>query len=233
MIRVLVVDDEARIRRLLRLSLGARGFEIHDARTGREGLAGVIGCKPDVMILDLGLPDLDGKDVLKELRTWSSIPVIVLSVRNAEEDIVASLNVGADDYLIKPFNMGELIARINAALRRLRPPQSGDVFRSAGLSVDIQNRRVLVGRKEVKLTPTEYGILRFLVSHAGKIVTHPQILQEVWGPMAGEESQYLRVYVGSLRRKIEREPSRPEILVTEPGVGYRIRILPPEEERTP
>jgi two-component system, OmpR family, KDP operon response regulator KdpE len=232
MIRVLVVDDEARIRRLLRLSLNARGFEIYDARTGREALDGVIGCKPDIVILDLGLPDLDGMDMLKELRTWSSVPVIVLSVRNAEEDIVASLNAGADDYLVKPFNMGELVARINASLRRLRPPQGGEVFRSATLSVDIQNRRVLSGDREGKLTPPEYGILRFLVSHAGKIVTNPQILQEVWGPTACEESQYLRVYVGSLRRKIEREPSRPEILVTEPGVGYRIRILPPAADGT-
>jgi two-component system KDP operon response regulator KdpE len=225
MVKVLVVDDEVQIRRLLRLSLEARGFEVHDAKTGDEGLRGVLSAKPDIVLLDLGLPDRDGKSVLEELRSWNSLPVIVLSVRNTEDDIVNSLNAGADDYVIKPFNMGELIARMSASLRRLKPTQGREVFTSGRLTVDVENRAVLVAAEQVRLTPTEYGILRLLVQHAGKIITHRQILREVWGPAKEEESQYLRVYIANLRRKIEIDPSRPEIILTEPGVGYRIQIV--------
>ncbi len=225
MIRVLIVDDEAQIRRLLRLSLEPRGFEIYEAKTGRDGLAAVISLKPDIVLLDIGLPDGDGRAVLGELRSWNSVPVIVLSVRNAEEDIVESLNAGADDYLIKPFSMGELVARMNASLRRLKPVPGSQVFSTGRLCVDIEERTVLVEGEEVKLTPTEYSILKLLVQHAGKIVTQKQILREVWGPNMEAESHYLRIFIGSLRKKIERDTSQPEILMTEPGVGYRIRVI--------
>jgi two-component system KDP operon response regulator KdpE len=223
MIRVLAIDDEVPIRRLLRISLEKRRFQVFGAATGEEGLRLAMGVKPDVVLLDLNLPDMGGREVLRSLREWSSIPVIVLSVRNAEEDIVDLLNGGADDYVVKPFNTGELAARIHVVLRRRAPQAVEKVFTSGDLAVDIANRIVTVGGREVKLTPTEYAILRLLVQHAGKVLTHRQILQEVWGPNAEQESSYLRVYVTQLRKKIENDPARPSILLTEPGVGYRLK----------
>jgi two-component system KDP operon response regulator KdpE len=223
-IRVLAIDDEGPIRRLLRISLGSHGFQVFEAATAEEALRMVLGTKPDVVLLDLNLPDSDGREVLKSLREWSKVPVIVLSVRNAEEDIVELLNAGADDYLIKPFNTAELRARIGVALRHCSElPEP--TFVSGPLSVDVANRLVTVGGAERKLTPTEYAILRLLVRHAGKVLTHQQILREVWGPNIESDSANLRVYVAQLRRKIEHEPSRPQILLTEPGVGYRLKIL--------
>ncbi len=226
MTTVVVVDDEVQIRRLLRVSLETQGFSVHLAATGEEGLRLVQGRKPDIVLLDLGLPDRDGADVLSGLREWSSVPVIILSVRNAEEEIVRLLDAGADDYIVKPFSTGELIARMRVAIRHHAPQDAADTFVSGRLSVDLQDRSVTVAGEPVKLTPTEYGLLRLFVQHAGRILTHRQILREVWGPNTDEETNYLRVYITGLRKKLEENPQMPQLIVTEPGVGYRLRILP-------
>ena len=225
---VLVIDDERQIRRLLRVSLESRGFVVHEAANGEDGIRAVQGLKPDIVLLDLGLPDRDGASVLSSLREWSSVPVIILSVRDSEEDIVALLNAGADDYLTKPFNTGELIARLRVAIRHHAPEEAQELFVSGRLEVDLYNRQVRVAGEPLKLTPTEYALLRLFVQHAGRILTHAQILREVWGPHAAEETNYLRVYITGLRKKIEARPQMPELLVTEPGVGYRLRMLPSE-----
>jgi two-component system, OmpR family, KDP operon response regulator KdpE len=226
MTAVLVIDDEVQIRRLLRVTLEKQGYAVHEAGTGEEGLQMVLAKKPDVVLLDLGLPDKDGSEVLAGLRTWTTLPVIILSVRDAEEDIVALLDAGADDYLIKPFNTGELIARMKVAIRHHAPQEAREVFVSGRLTVDLLDRVVTVAGETVKLTPTEYGLLRLFVQHAGRILTHRLILREVWGPNADEETNYLRVYITALRKKIEENPQMPELIVTEPGVGYRLRVLP-------
>jgi two-component system KDP operon response regulator KdpE len=182
--------------------------------------------RPDIVILDLGLPDTDGLHIIRRVREWSNIPMIVLSVRGREDDKVAALDGGADDYVTKPFNMGELLARIRAALRhRLQAEVEEPVFRSSGLTVDLVRRVVLVDNCEVKLTPKEYDLLRVLVIHAGKVVTHQHLLREVWGPGSVYETHYLRVYIGQLRQKIEPDPAQPRYILTEPGVGYRLRIV--------
>ena len=226
MTSVLVIDDEVQIRRLLRVTLEKLGYAVHEAATGGEGLQMVLAKKPDMVLLDLGLPDKDGTAVLAELRSWSTVPVIILSVRNSEEDIVHLLDAGADDYVIKPFNTGELIARMKVAIRHHAPQEAQAVFATGRLSVDLQEREVKVAGEAVKLTPTEYGLLRLFVQHAGRILTHRQLLREVWGPNMDEETNYLRVYITGLRKKIESNPQMPELIVTEPGVGYRLRILP-------
>ena len=226
MTSVLVIDDETQIRRLLRVSLEKQGYEVHEASDGEDGLRMVMGKKPDVVLLDLGLPDKDGLEVLAGIRSWSSVPVIVVSVRNAEEEIVKLLDAGADDYLIKPFNTGELIARMKVALRHRTPLEAQPVFVSGRLAVDLQERAVSVASQPVKLTPTEYAILRLLVQHAGRIITHGQILREVWGPNAEQDTNYLRVYITGLRKKIEADPHMPKLILTEPGVGYRLKVLP-------
>jgi len=223
---VLVIDDEVQIRRLLRVTLERQGYAVHEAGTGEDGLQMVVARKPDVVFLDLGLPDRDGADVLADLRTWSTVPVIVLSVRNAEEDIVRLLDAGADDYLVKPFATGELIARMRVAIRHHAPQDTEAPFVAGRLSVDLQTRAVSVAGQPVKLTPTEYGLLRLFVQHAGRVLTHRQILREVWGPHADEETNYLRVYVTGLRKKIEENPQMPTLLITEPGVGYRLALPP-------
>ncbi len=225
MIRVLAIDDELPIRRLLRISLEKSGYQVFEAASAEDGLRMILGTKPDIVLLDLNLPDTDGREVLRSLREWSSLPVIVLSVRNAEEDIVELLDAGADDFVIKPFNTGELRARIQVALRHRLPEAAEKVFSSGPLSVDTGKRLVTVGGAERKLTPTEYALLRLLVRHAGKVLTHRQILREVWGPNAEGESNNLRVYINQLRKKIEPDPARPRLLLTEPGVGYRLKIL--------
>ena len=227
MTSVVVVDDEIQIRRLLRVGLDKQGFTVHEAATGEEGLQMTMGKKPDIVLLDLGLPDMDGVDVLRRLRSWSTVPVIVLSVRNSEEEIVRLLDAGADDYLIKPFNTGELVARMRVAIRHRAPNEADTVFVSGRLSVDLLGREVRVDGASVKLTPTEYGLLRLFVQHAGRIITHGQILREVWGPNTDQDSNYVRVYVTGLRKKIEANPRMPELITTEPGVGYRLRVLPP------
>jgi len=223
-IRVVAIDDEVQIRRLLRICLERNDFKVYDASDGEEGLRQILNVKPDLVLLDLGLPDMDGKDVLSSLREWSSIPVIILSVRNTEDDIVALLNAGADDYMIKPFNTGELIARIRVALRHRNPEPAEQLFSAGSLTVDLGSREVKVDGEETKLTPTEYALLRLFIQHAGKVLTHQQILREVWGPNMQEEYNYLRVYITQLRKKIEINPARPQLLLTEPGVGYRLKI---------
>lgn len=223
MTSVLVIDDEIQIRRLLRVSLEKQGYAVHEAGTAADGLQMVLGKKPDIVLLDLGLPDRDGADALSELRTWSSVPVIVLSVRNAEEEIVRLLDTGADDYLIKPFHTGELVARIKVAIRH-RAPESQEPFASGRLTVDLVSREVRVQGELIRLTPTEYGLLRILVQHAGRVVTHGLILRELWGPNVDQDSNYLRVYITGLRKKIEENPHMPRLLITEPGVGYRLVV---------
>ena len=223
---VLVIDDEVQIRRLLRVTLERLGYAVYEAATGEDGLQMVVGKKPDIVLLDLGLPDRDGAEVLTSLRTWSTVPVIVLTVRNGEEDIVSLLDAGADDYLVKPFNTGELIARMKVAIRHHAPQESPEPFVAGRLRVDLLSREVTVAGQPVKLTPTEYGLLRLFVQHAGRVLTHRAILREVWGPNAGEETNYLRVYITGLRKKIEENPQMPQLIMTEPGVGYRLASHP-------
>ncbi len=217
----LVVDDETQIRRFLRVSLEANGYRVQEAETGKSAINLAAQLRPDVIILDLGLPDITGLDVLENLREWSHVPVIILSVLNADKDKIAALDMGADDYLTKPFSMGELLARLRVAMRHAQPPSETPIFTSGQLSVDFTRRVVTVNDEPVKLTPTEYALLRLLIQHRGKVLTHRQILREVWGPEYIEETHYLRVYMAQLRQKVEADPSRPKLLLTEPGVGYR------------
>jgi two-component system KDP operon response regulator KdpE len=222
--RILVIDDEAAIRRFLHAALSSEEFYLHEAESGREGLAAATTFRPDVILLDLGLPDMDGIDVIQRLREWSNVPVIILSVRDQEDDKVAALDAGADDYLTKPFGVGELLARIRASLRRTLKHMDEPVFKSDELVVDLTMRHVSANGMEVQLTPTEYDLLRLLITHAGKVLTHSQILKQIWGTAYQEQSQVLRVTISNLRKKIERDPSRPRHITTEPGVGYRLRI---------
>jgi two-component system KDP operon response regulator KdpE len=219
---VLVVDDETQIRRLLRVCLEAAGYRVEEASNGQEGITQAAQRRPDVVVLDLGLPDLDGVSVLKRLREWSRVPVVVLSVRDREEDKIAALDHGADDYVTKPFSTGELLARLRVALRHAQPAPEVTVFRTGQLEVDLTARVVKFKGKEVRLTATEYSLLRLFVQHAGKVLTHRQILREVWGPNAVEQTHYLRVYLAHLRGKLEVNPADPKVFVTEAGVGYRL-----------
>lgn len=219
---VLVIDDEVQIRRLLKISLEAAGYKVFEAANGQEGLSEAALRRPDVVVLDLGLPDVDGVTVLKRLREWSQVPVVVLSVRDREDEKVAALDNGADDYLTKPFGTGELLARLRVAQRHARPAADAPVFKAGRLEVDMTARLVKVNGQPVKLTATEYALLQLFVRHAGKVLTHRQILKEVWGPTYTEQTHYLRVYMTHLREKIEANPSEPELLVTESGIGYRL-----------
>jgi two-component system KDP operon response regulator KdpE len=219
----LVIDDEVQIRRLLRLTLEAHGYRVFEAATGQDGLLEAAQRRPEIVLLDLGLPDLDGVTVLKRLREWSRVPVVVLSVRGREEDKIAALDAGADDYVTKPFATGELLARLRVAERHSQPGPEESVFRSGDIEVDLARRVVLRKGREVKLTATEYSLLALLVRHAGRVLTHRQLLKEVWGPNAVGQTHYLRVYVAHLREKLEADPNKPEIIVTESGVGYRLR----------
>lgn len=223
-IRVLVVDDEPQILRFLRTSLTANGFTVIEATTAAEALRHAAADAPDVIVLDLGLPDMDGKEVIRALREWSETPVIVLSARAREAEKIEALDLGADDYVNKPFGIGELMARLRTALRhRLRRQGETPVFRNGELSVDLARRLVKRGEETLHLTPKEFELLRVLVQHAGKVVTQRQILQAVWGPAHVEDAAYLRVYVGQLRRKLEPDPDAPSLIETEAGVGYRLR----------
>ena len=222
--RILVIDDEAQIRRLLEIALSNRDWEVSLAPTGLEGLEAARGFKPDVVLLDLNLPDMSGAQALARLREWSTVPVVIISVRDSERDIVELLNAGADDYVVKPFYTDELIARIEAVHRR-RMPEREPVFESGRLRIDAERREVKVGGELVKLTPTEYAVLDILARYAGKIVTRERLLKEVWGPAGEDEEGSLRVYINALRKKIEADPSAPELIVTEAGVGYRLEIL--------
>ena len=224
-LRVLIVDDEPQIRRFLRTSLSAHGYRVSEAACGREAITLTATERPELVLLDLGLPDMDGLEVIHRLREWSTVPIIVISVRGQEAGKIEALDGGADDYVTKPFGMGELLARIRTALRhRLQAEVDEPVFRSAGLSVDLVRRIVAVEGREVKLTPKEYDLLRALVTHAGKVITHQQLLREVWGPASLYETHYLRVYIGQLRQKLEPDPAQPRYILTEPGVGYRLRM---------
>jgi two-component system KDP operon response regulator KdpE len=222
--RILVVDDEAAIRRFLGTALDTGEFSLHEAETGHAALAAAVAAKPDIILLDLGLPDMDGVEVIRRIREWSPVPIIVLSVREREDDKVTALDAGADDYLTKPFGIAELLARIRVALRRSLQQTPEPVFRNGDLEVDLERRRVTVDGGEVQLTPTEYDLLRLLVAHAGKVLTHSQILRRIWGVAHVEQPHVLRVNISNLRHKIERDPSRPRHLLTEPGVGYRLRV---------
>jgi two-component system KDP operon response regulator KdpE len=221
-IRVLVVDDERPIRRFLNASLSGQ-YTVLEAATGEETLAVTVSGRPDVIILDLGLPDVDGIEVTRRLREWTQIPIIVVSVRDREEDKIAALDAGADDYLTKPFGAGELMARLRAALRRSALPESEPVYQAGGLYVDLARRDVVVNGQTATLTPTEYDILRILVQNAGKVLTHKQLVHAVWGTSYEADAHLLRVNISNLRRKIEADPARPRHIVTEPGVGYRLK----------
>lgn len=223
-VHILIVDDEPQIRRFLRTSLVAQGFRLSETDNVADAIGLATKEKPDLVILDLGLPDGEGFSVIEKLRITSHVPIIVLSVRTDEQGKVRALDLGADDYVSKPFGMEELMARIRAALRhRLQVQGEAPIFRSGELSVDLVRRVVSVANREVKLSAKEYDLLRVLVMHAGKVLTHGQLLKEVWGPAHTEDVQYLRVYVRQLREKLEAEPTRPQLVLTETGVGYRLR----------
>ena len=220
---ILLIEDEPQMRRFLRVALEGSGYRYLEAATGQEGLALAVQHRPDAILLDLGLPDMDGLDLMARLREWSRTPVIVISARGQETDKVSALDAGADDYLTKPFGTRELLARIRVALRHADPEAAEDpVFVLGRWRVDLAKRQVLVEGREVHLTPLEYSLFTTLIHHAGKVVTHRQLLKEVWGGAAGAQPLYLRVYMTQLRHKLEEEPSRPKYLQTEPGVGYRL-----------
>jgi two-component system, OmpR family, KDP operon response regulator KdpE len=221
--RILIVDDEIAILRLLRTSLDTGEFSLHEADNGHAALAATVALKPDIILLDLGLPDLSGVEVIRRIREWSQVPIIVLSVRDQESDKMEALDVGADDYLTKPFGSGELQARIRAALRRTLQQVPETVYRVEALEVDLVRRRVSVEGEEIHLSPTEYELLRLLVSHAGRVLTHNQILKQIWGVGYLEQQNVLRVNISNLRQKIEKDASRPRYITTEPGIGYRLK----------
>ena len=224
---VLVVEDEPQMLRFLRASLETHGYRWIEATTAEQGLAEAASRNPDVILLDLGLPDLDGLEVTRRLRAWTTTPIIVISARGQEEDKIKALDEGADDYLTKPFSVGELLARVRVALRHVATAVSGRQeldFEVGELRVDLARRQVFLNDAEVHLTPTEYRLLTTLVKYAGRVVTHRQLLKEVWGPSYVEHTQYLRVFMGQLRQKLEPEPAKPRFLINEPGVGYRLKI---------
>jgi two-component system KDP operon response regulator KdpE len=220
---VLIVDDEPAIRRFLRVTLTAQGYDTFEAAAGQEAIAIAGKEKPDIIILDIGLPDIDGVEVTRLLRKWTDMPIIILSVRGSEGDKIAALDAGADDYLTKPFGVGEMLARLRANLRRASQKTGDPIFTSGSLKVNLPSRLITLAGTEVQLTPTEYELLRVLVTHAGKVLTHHFLLREVWGAEYGEELHMLHVNISNLRRKIEPEPTRPQFIITEPGVGYRLK----------
>jgi two-component system KDP operon response regulator KdpE len=221
--RVLVVDDEQAIRRFLKVTLSSQAYEVVEATSGQEALSEAATHKPNIVILDLGLPDIDGVEVTRLLRQWTQVPIIILSVRGSESDKIAALDAGADDYLTKPFGVGELLARLRASLRRAARTTGEPVFANGSLKVDLERRVVTVSEREVQLTPHEYELLRVFITHAGKVLTHRHLLREVWGAEYGEEFHMLHVHISNLRRKIEPNPARPQFIISEPGVGYRLR----------
>ena len=218
---ILIIDDEVQIRRLLEITLSANGFKIAEASTGKEGLALAASVNPVLIILDLGLPDMDGLEVIKKLREWYENPVIILSVRNTEEDIIKALDNGANDYLTKPFRTGELLARIRAAIRQGKDSSDSPCLTFGSLTVDIANHMVRKNNEIIKLTSTEYSLLALLAKNEGRVLTHQYILKEVWGMGYIEQTQYLRVFIAQLRKKIEDDPAKPKLLITESGIGYR------------
>ena len=224
---LIVIEDEAQIRRFLRTTLTSESYQVIEAETGKQGLSEAATRKPDLIILDLGLPDMDGVEVVKGIRTWSVVPIIILSARSQESDKISALDAGADDYLVKPFGVGELLARIRVALRHVSNVQNGEeegIFAVDELKVDSIRRKITVSGLDVHLTPIEYRLLTVLVKHAGKVLTHRFLLKEVWGPNYVERAHYLRIYMGILRHKLEKDPARPRFLLTEVGVGYRLAV---------
>ena len=220
----LIIDDEKQIRRLLRIALEGAGHQVYEAETGQAGLTEVVNRQPDIVLLDLGLPDMEGVKVLRRLREWSDVPVLILSVRDDAEEKVAALDAGADDYVTKPFDTAELLARVRVAQRRSLTEAGEPVFNSGSLCVDFSARQVRLAGVEIKLTPTEYALLRVLVQNAGKVVTHRQLLRTVWGEKAESQAQYLRVYVTHLRKKLQTNANAPSLIKTEVGIGYRLSI---------
>lgn len=222
--RILIIEDEPEIRRFLRASLSANQMQVHEAETGQAGLREAAAQPPDIVLLDLGLPDITGFDVIAQLRGWSQVPIVVLSARGQESDKIAALDAGADDYLTKPFGVGELLARIRVALRHAVTREGDDraaLFEAGNLKVDLAKRQVCVATEEIHLTPTEYRLLTTLIQHAGKVITHRQLLREVWGPDSSQETHYLRVYVNQLRKKLGDDATQPRLILTEPAIGYR------------
>ncbi|MHB8906693.1 MAG: response regulator [Melioribacteraceae bacterium] len=219
---ILIIDDESQIRKILRITLESDDYKVIEAENGKDGIIQAATAHPNLIILDLGLPDQDGFSVLHEIRTWSSLPVMILSVRNSEEDIVKALDLGADDYLTKPFYTAELLARIRASLRRASQVQESNIFTNGSLKIDLVSRTVKKNDEEIKLTATEYSLLVLLAKNLGKVLTHQLILKEVWGQSYVEQSQSLRVFVGQLRKKIEDDSAHPKMIITESGIGYRM-----------
>ncbi len=222
---IIVIDDEAQIRKILSITLEAEGFKVIDTSRGKDGIVAVANNRPQLVILDLGLPDEDGFSVLKEIRTWSSVPVIILSVRNSEDDIVRALDLGADDYVTKPFNTSEFLARIRANIRRTQQPDNETTLINGSLKIDFVKRIIYKNGEELKLTNTEYLLLSLFFKNIDKVLTHNFLLKEIWGPVHTEDSQYLRVFVGKIRKKIEDDPAYPKYIITDSGVGYRMRLL--------
>jgi two-component system KDP operon response regulator KdpE len=218
---ILIIDDEVQIRRLLEITLSSNGYKIHEASAGHEGIIAAATHNPSLIILDLGLPDADGLDVLKKLREWYNGPVIILSVRNSEEDIITALDNGANDYLVKPFRRGELLARIRAALRHAKDAENEPVLSFGNLTIDISNHSASKNGELIKLTATEFSLLSMLARNSGRVLTHQSILREIWGFGYIGQTQYLRVFIAQLRKKIEEDPSHPQLLITESGIGYR------------
>jgi len=227
-VRILVIDDEKQIIKFLKVSLGAHGFEIDEAFTGADGIARAAAGKPDVIIVDLGLPDMDGKTVVKTIREWSTTPIIVLSAREQEKEKVEAFDAGADDYVTKPFGIGELIARIRVAIRHSVTSENDPLLTCGKLVVDLNLHKVTMEGREVKLTPTEFAIIKLLAQHQGKVLTQKQLLKAVWGNEYTEDTHYVRIYIGQLRRKIEQNPTQPQYIITESGIGYRL-ISPGED----
>lgn len=224
---ILLIEDEPQMRRFLRVTLQAHGYRLIEASSGQTGLMEGTTRNPDVILLDLGLPDMDGLEVAKKFREWSEVPIIVISAREQEEDKVKALDAGADDYLTKPFGASELLARIRVALRHRALQSAGQrdpIFVADELKVDLASRQVFIRDEEIHLTPIEYRLLTVLIRHAGKVVTHKQLLKEVWGPVYADQQQYLHVYMAQLRKKVESDPARPKLLINEPGVGYRLKL---------
>lgn len=222
---VLAIEDEVQIRRLLRVCLERNGYQVVEAATGEEGLDQAIAHQPDLVLLDLGLPDGDGLAVLQRIREWSQVPILVISVRDREEDKIRALDGGANDYVTKPFGTGELLARLRVVQRYVQESPHRTLFSSGDLQVDLAGRTVKVGGQTIRLTATEYSLLHFFIQHAGKVLTHGQLLREIWGSHEEHKTGPLRVYVGYLREKIEADPAKPQLLLTEPGVGYRLALL--------
>jgi two-component system, OmpR family, KDP operon response regulator KdpE len=224
---ILLIEDDFNIRRFLRATLTTQGYNLIEAETGQDGLAQAFSRVPDLILLDLGLPDMDGMEVIRRIREWSPVPLIILSARGREREKILNLDAGADDYITKPFGMGELLARIRVALRRAVPLEEGKADSTCTfgkIAVDLASRQIRRGQEEIRLSPLEYKLLSVLVKYQGKVVTHRQLLKEVWGPGATDQNVYLRVFILNLRRKLEEDPTRPAFLITEPGVGYRLKI---------